>query len=1342
VHGEGAQASWADHQQVDPPVTLGPFVVTPGVYSAHLSFDPPLAPGMTAGNLNTGMSVVFAPMGAPAAYAGGATSLSVNMDGKTRDRSAEFTISEPGQIWVTFSPATSWGHAGGRRYLPQSYQGRVSLAKHLAELRAFRGMELHPGDTLRAGNSAVVAQGNGVMMVLQPGAEFRIDRMPDGHGLCAERLRGEIRFWATGWSPKGIEFIDGKRTIKVKGTDFVLKDSGVEVISGRVEVSGEDETVTLQAGQKLDYRNGTVEQFDAAALGPPLAADGIPADPEYWFEPSAEPFGKKELSMAGGVLDDGWLLADPPVRRGPRVEVESPASGVLRVTAPGDSALACGHYAADTAPRLLHRATGDFDLQALVMMEGQPGYGANLGFLVRAPGAYPGLVATRTHGQRSGDFALPRGVGRSYWRPGDALAMFGGSIRLPLLNTGSGSWLAAGDAPVWVRLSRRQDVWTTAWSRDGREWQISTVHVADLPETLWAGWSFENYSFGRPHGPAAFTLRDVSLQTSPPGTLDRDWGLFSQHGAAQTAGASVHLSLDGSGPGTARAFSPDCAEGDFDIAVTVDAPMSEVPPGDHVCGWSVVAASNVEQTVGLMAEVRQQGARYGLTRDNSPGHRAPVADYWIPESHLVGATDNRTFRVRLRRTDGRVTAHFWSDGEWKPARPDHPGRLLEGPVFLRLEAYNGDARTKVLAPMNVTFTVEASGAASVASPTMHPVPSDKGPREHEVEAPAHAVNVPAGTVKVRQLRDGRPRSVGLRVASGDFDEALARGVEAPVGVVITHVAPNSTAAAAGFRVNDVIEQMGDRKLENIEDFEATLLTVEPDSRQAVILVRGRQRGTLQLPITLADPPAPAFLSYTVPGGGYQFDYFPDWKLAPGPLREEVTGRVYYYLQSTDDNYRLYLYADSEPAANAVESLEAFRRQTGEAFLHGKSGWVLFGDIPAVFASGVVGRERLFTLYRLALVVDARRYEVNLFTPPKNDPARLPFVMETILGTLRRPDPTRHGGPEPDPAIAGAPAPPPDITHRPTPSPPAVALPSPAVPRAELDALAAQLQAIDAEVERTLGIRPPPPRPPVETRPSPPSKLAPMPSVTQIEQLRKNAVEVWSPPVDVGDDQDFQFPEQDPEPAPAGWAKSEHDPNKLVDLFKPLRLRKGYVLRAYIFRENGNASGVVWAMPENAEFPEPKDSPTLENHIFNAPKPWDALDDLMEAIEGDGSQWSYLAASVLRRELREFGASWHGIDWGTHVLLEGDPWKKPSAEDEFPPSHPTTPAGQWKWSAARPQHWAPTVRIEPGQVTVTFYTFTGKAPERIFRHTETYRPGRYRARVEDQLIGQGKGGFLF
>jgi len=611
---------------------------------------------------------------------------------------------------------------------------------------------------------------------------------------------------------------------------------------------------------------------------------------------------------------------------------------------------------------------------------------------------------------------------------------------------------------------------------------------------------------------------------------------------------------------------------------------------------------------------------------------------------------------------------------------------------------------------------------------------------------ASVVKMPPGTVKVTSLLDGRPRSVGLRVESGFFEAARARGAEAPIGVVVRHVVPNSTAAAAGLQVGDVIEQMSGRKLDNIEDFEAALFTAEPDSRQAIFLARGRQRGSVQLHIMLADPPAPACQSHTAAGGGYRFDYFPDWKLTPNPFQEVVTDRVYHYLQSTDDNYRLFLYADFEPAANAVESLEAFRRQASEGFLHGKSGWVLLGDTPAVFAAGVVGRERLFTLYRTAFVLGERRYEMDLFTPPGNDPARLPFVMETILGTLRRSEPARNRQPE--------------IATKPPLAPQRVSG-FPRLPGVEtrLDSLAAELEVLDAELAalnaaeaelqlssgtpKTTTPKPSPP-PPAEIRPAPtsPPQLALMPSVSEIDQLRRKAVEVWSPPVDIGDDQDFQFSDEDPEPVPAGWVKSEHDPTKIVDLFRPLRLKKGFVLRAYLFRENGNANGVVWAMPQDAEFPEPKDSPVLEHHLFNAPKPWDALDDLMEAVEGDGSEWSYLAASVLRRELREFGASWHGIDWGTHIILEDDPWKKPPAEDDFPPSRPTTPAREWKWSAARPQQWAPTVRIQPDQVTVTFYTYTGKAPERIFRHTEIYRPGRYRARVEDQLIGQGKGGFVF
>lgn len=214
--------------------------------------------------------------------------------------------------------------------------------------------------------------------------------------------------------------------------------------------------------------------------------------------------------------------------------------------------------------------------------------------------------------------------------------------------------------------------------------------------------------------------------------------------------------------------------------------------------------------------------------------------------------------------------------------------------------------------------------------------------------------------------------------------------------------------------------------------------------------------------------------------------------------------------------------------------------------------------------------------------------------------------------------------------------------------------------------------------------------------------------------------------------------------PEGWSKSRVDPNRLVTLFAPLRLREGHVLRAYVFREDGNGNGVVWAMPADAEFPEPADCPTLEQHMFKAPKPWDALDDVMQAIEGDGSAWSYLSASLLRRELLEFGALWHGTNWGTHVLLDEDPWKpgKAVGEDTSPLDRPTSQSRQWKWREARPGDWRPRVEISGDRVTVTFYTYSGLNTETIYRHTDTYRLGSYRPRIEQKVVGEGPPGYVF
>ncbi len=262
-------------------------------------------------------------------------------------------------------------------------------------------------------------------------------------------------------------------------------------------------------------------------------------------------------------------------------------------------------------------------------------------------------------------------------------------------------------------------------------------------------------------------------------------------------------------------------------------------------------------------------------------------------------------------------------------------------------------------------------------------------------------------------------------------------------------------------------------------------------------------------------------------------------------------------------------------------------------------------------------------------------------------------------------------------------------------------------------------------------------PPAQTGPAQ-DKTA-LPSAAKIKELRQKVVELT-------------LPGEDDDPEPEGWSKSWHDPLKVVELFRPLRVKKDHVLRAYLHREGGNGFGVVWALPADAEYPDPKDCPRLEHHYLRLPKPWNALDDTMEAIEGDDSAWSYLAASLLRRELGEFGALWHGIKWGTHTLLDDSPWAGgPPRDDEFPGQRPDSQPNQWKWFEAQPENWTPQVRLEPDRAIVTFYTYTAQAGgdddgeierERIIRHTDTYRRGKYRSMTVEKKIAEGPNAIAF
>ena len=211
--------------------------------------------------------------------------------------------------------------------------------------------------------------------------------------------------------------------------------------------------------------------------------------------------------------------------------------------------------------------------------------------------------------------------------------------------------------------------------------------------------------------------------------------------------------------------------------------------------------------------------------------------------------------------------------------------------------------------------------------------------------------------------------------------------------------------------------------------------------------------------------------------------------------------------------------------------------------------------------------------------------------------------------------------------------------------------------------------------------------------------------------------------------------------PAGWSRSAGDPTAIVDATEILGVRPGYKFVAYQYRAGGNGNGIVWALPDSAPFPEPYECEVLEDEFANPPRPADALPP-MDAIEGDGSPWSYLAASLLAREFLEYGAMWHGIGWGTHEIICRDPWHNPTRATSALREGPHTPHDQWRWDEQPPDDWRPQVELRADSVVVTFFTFSAMGVETITRNKDSFVPPDYRPEMTLPTIGEGGGGFEF
>jgi hypothetical protein len=185
-----------------------------------------------------------------------------------------------------------------------------------------------------------------------------------------------------------------------------------------------------------------------------------------------------------------------------------------------------------------------------------------------------------------------------------------------------------------------------------------------------------------------------------------------------------------------------------------------------------------------------------------------------------------------------------------------------------------------------------------------------------------------------------------------------------------------------------------------------------------------------------------------------------------------------------------------------------------------------------------------------------------------------------------------------------------------------------------------------------------------------------------------------------------------------WFISSTNPGDVLIKLPGLRLKPEIRWVSYLYRLDGNGVGMVWAIPEAASA-----TAELEQALVNSgdhqhpPKPNQALTNIMDAVEGDRTPTSFVIASLLLRELKEFGAVGKYCDWSHHRLIQAIPTQV-----------------KWQWRIEAPKDFSPKVKVLPdGRAAVEFFTCRVTPPIAIFQHIDQYPTEQYHPQSLDRAI---------
>ncbi|MDR3232497.1 MAG: hypothetical protein LBT46_02305 [Planctomycetaceae bacterium] len=227
-----------------------------------------------------------------------------------------------------------------------------------------------------------------------------------------------------------------------------------------------------------------------------------------------------------------------------------------------------------------------------------------------------------------------------------------------------------------------------------------------------------------------------------------------------------------------------------------------------------------------------------------------------------------------------------------------------------------------------------------------------------------------------------------------------------------------------------------------------------------------------------------------------------------------------------------------------------------------------------------------------------------------------------------------------------------------------------------------------------------------------------------------------------------------------WSAYSGNWEPLYQSLKHLKIKNGYTLGAYIIASHGNSNGIVFGVAIDTDISDieivrtdySKKRMRVPPFVFgpihgNPNDPWgcpklpkNSVPSYMSLFIGDNTPESYLESAILFHELSDFGARWHGVDWGDVDIQCPDDYhneeecrgEKYARFDCFIRPELVKPFAN------------PTVIMHKNKVIVRFLAFCGHTPNRFYfaRHIfKRTKANTMDLQYDEDVIAIGNDGFI-